>query len=54
VRHIEWFHDHARIERRLFEGALEPRKGRLEPDARRPGLGVRLSRAASEYRLDAR
>lgn len=54
LRHAEYFHDHARIERRLFEGTIEQRSGRLEPDARRPGLGVRLSRAASEYRIDHR
>src|SRR5204863_5361186 len=24
VRHLEWFHDHVRIERLLFDGALTP------------------------------
>jgi L-alanine-DL-glutamate epimerase-like enolase superfamily enzyme len=38
--HVEWFHDHARIERMLFDGALEPERGRLRPDPSRPGVGV--------------
>ena len=28
LRHLEYFHDHARIERMLFDGALEPRRRR--------------------------
>ncbi|HET7825051.1 MAG TPA: enolase C-terminal domain-like protein [Anaeromyxobacter sp.] len=40
ARHVEWFHDHARIERMLFEGALQPERGLLRPDPSRPGLGV--------------
>jgi len=40
VRHIEWFHDHARIEAMLFEGAPRPRHGRLAPDPSRPGHGL--------------
>ena len=39
LRHIEYFHDHARIERMLFDGVLEPSEGCLWPDASRPGLG---------------
>lgn len=38
--HLEWFHDHVRIERLLFDGAQEPRGGALVPDATRPGIGV--------------
>lgn len=38
--HLEWFHDHVRIERMLFDGAREPDNGRLVPDGSRPGLGV--------------
>jgi len=44
LRHLEWFHDHVRIERRFFEGWLEPRGGRLRPDPDAPGLGVALRR----------
>ena len=42
---VEYFHDHARIERMLFEGALEPIDGMLVPDRTRPGLGLELRRA---------
>ena len=38
--HVEYFHDHARIERMLFDGVLEPEGGRLVPDGSRPGLGI--------------
>jgi L-alanine-DL-glutamate epimerase-like enolase superfamily enzyme len=40
MRHAEYFHDHARIERMLFDGAAEPQNGVLEPDLTRPGLGL--------------
>jgi L-alanine-DL-glutamate epimerase-like enolase superfamily enzyme len=45
LRHLEYFHDHARIERLLFDGALVPRDGVLRPDRDRPGLGIELKRA---------
>ncbi len=32
LRHIEYFHDHQRIERLLFDGALDPQGGVLSPD----------------------
>lgn len=38
--HLEYFHDHARIERLLFDGAVAPGDGRLAPDLTRPGLGI--------------
>jgi len=45
VRHVEYFHDHARIEQMLFDGAPRPRPdGRLYPDLARPGLGLELRR----------
>lgn len=40
VRHIEYFHDHVRIEKMLFDGVLEPVDGKLRPDLSRPGLGL--------------
>ena len=40
LRHLEYFHDHSRIEHLLFDGALEPSKGTLTPDLSRPGLGI--------------
>jgi L-alanine-DL-glutamate epimerase-like enolase superfamily enzyme len=42
MRHIEYFHDHARVERLLFEGTLDPGGGALRPDPGRPGLGLTL------------
>jgi L-alanine-DL-glutamate epimerase-like enolase superfamily enzyme len=48
VVHIEYFHDHTRIERLLFDGTLDPREGLLTPDRSRPGLGLELKRADAE------
>ncbi len=44
VRHIEYFHDHARIEQMLFDGAPRPVHGMLAPDREAPGLGLTLKR----------
>ncbi len=44
LRHIEYFHDHVRIEHLLFDGALTPVDGALHPDLSRPGLGLELKR----------
>ncbi len=50
--HLEYFHDHARIERLLFDAAPAPIGGRLTPDRSRPGLGYELKRADAEpYRV---
>jgi len=51
VRHLEWFHDHVRIERLLFDGAPEPVDGRLVPDRSRPGLGLELKHADAQRYL---
>jgi L-alanine-DL-glutamate epimerase-like enolase superfamily enzyme len=49
-RHLEYFHDHVRIEPLLFDGVLEPVDGALRPDRSRPGNGLELKRAdAEEY-----
>jgi L-alanine-DL-glutamate epimerase-like enolase superfamily enzyme len=40
VRHIEYFHDHVRIEQMLFDGVITPSDGALRPDRSRPGLGI--------------
>ncbi|MEU6064540.1 MULTISPECIES: enolase C-terminal domain-like protein [Streptomyces] len=43
LRHLEWFHDHVRIERLLFDGVLDPQGGALAPGADgAPGLGLNL------------
>ena len=50
--HMEWFHDHARIEAMLFDGAPQPEQGLLRPDRSRPGLGIAFRSAdAWEYAL---
>jgi L-alanine-DL-glutamate epimerase-like enolase superfamily enzyme len=50
-RHLEYFHDHARIETMLFDGALDPAGGVLRPDPARPGLGLALKdTSAAPYR----
>jgi L-alanine-DL-glutamate epimerase-like enolase superfamily enzyme len=48
VRHVEYFHDHARIEHMLFDGALTPVNGALHPDLSRPGLGLDFKRADAQ------
>lgn len=40
--HAEYFHDHARIDHMLLDGALRPTHGELRPDRSRPGLGLTL------------
>jgi L-alanine-DL-glutamate epimerase-like enolase superfamily enzyme len=40
--HMEFFHDHVRIERMFFEGFQEPVKGVMSPDRNRPGMGLTL------------
>ena len=42
--HLEYFHDHTRLEGMLFDGTLDPRGGFLEPDRDRAGLGLELPR----------
>lgn len=52
LRHIEYFHDHARIERMLFDGVLEPIDGALRPDPTRPGMGLEFKHAdAARYAI---
>jgi L-alanine-DL-glutamate epimerase-like enolase superfamily enzyme len=43
--HVEYFHDHARIEALMFDGVLQPVHGALCPDEGRPGLGLALREA---------
>ncbi|MEO7217022.1 MAG: enolase C-terminal domain-like protein [Gemmatimonadaceae bacterium] len=44
VRHVEYFHDHVRIEKMFFDGVLVPVDGALHPDLSRPGLGLDFKR----------
>ncbi len=48
LSHVEYFHDHVRIERLFFEGVLDPVAGCLRPDPGRPGLGLELKRQDAE------
>ncbi|HEX6540497.1 MAG TPA: enolase C-terminal domain-like protein [Ktedonobacterales bacterium] len=45
---IEYFHDHVRIERMLFDGAVSPVDGALHPDLSRPGIGLEFKRQDAE------
>lgn len=50
--HMEFFHDHARIERMFFDGFCEPRGGCMAPDLTRPGHGLILKeKDAEQYRI---
>jgi L-alanine-DL-glutamate epimerase-like enolase superfamily enzyme len=43
LRHLEYFHDHNRIEHLAFDGCLEPEAGGvLRPDRTTPGLGLEV------------
>ena len=44
-RHLEYFHDHVRIEEMLFDGLPALVGGALRPDRSRPGNGLELRRA---------
>jgi L-alanine-DL-glutamate epimerase-like enolase superfamily enzyme len=48
LRHLEWFHDHVRIESMLFDGTLDPTGGAIRPDASRPGNGLTVRTADAE------
>ncbi|WP_055587952.1 enolase C-terminal domain-like protein [Peterkaempfera griseoplana] len=48
LRHLEYFHDHVRIESMLFDGTLDPHGGVLHPDQGRPGHGLELRHADAE------
>jgi len=53
AQHIEYFHDHVRIESMIFEGAAEPKDGELTPRDSRTGLGLEPRRAAlEEHRIE--
>jgi L-alanine-DL-glutamate epimerase-like enolase superfamily enzyme len=45
LAHVEYFHDHTRVDRMLFDGVVDPTGGVLRPDLDRPGLGLALKEA---------
>jgi L-alanine-DL-glutamate epimerase-like enolase superfamily enzyme len=44
-KNLEYFHDHVRIERMLFDGLPALVNGELQPDVSRPGNGLVLKHA---------
>ncbi|HVY95921.1 MAG TPA: enolase C-terminal domain-like protein [Solirubrobacterales bacterium] len=46
--HVEYFHDHERVESLLFAGTIGLEDGRLRPAPDRPGLGIELRRGEAE------
>jgi L-alanine-DL-glutamate epimerase-like enolase superfamily enzyme len=54
LAHVEYFHDHVRIEQMLFDGCPRPQAGMLAPDLTRPGLGLSLKvRDAGRFEVQA-
>lgn len=52
LRHLEYFHDHVRIESMLFDGTLVPSGGALLPDGDAPGHGLTFKDVDAElYRV---
>lgn len=52
LRHVEYFHDHVRIDQMLFDGLAPLEAGRLQPVRGRPGHGLILKpQDAARYRL---
>lgn len=52
LRHLEWFHDHTRIEVMFFDGTLSPTGGVIRPAADAAGNGLTLREADAErYRV---
>lgn len=52
LAHLEYFHDHVRIESMLFDGVTPPVDGALRVDRSRPGHGLALrAEVANRYRI---
>jgi L-alanine-DL-glutamate epimerase-like enolase superfamily enzyme len=52
LRHLEWFHDHVRIESMLFDNTADPTGGAARPARDEPGNGLALNeKRASPYRV---
>ncbi len=52
VRHMEYFHDHVRIEQLFFDGLPEVKGGEMHPHFDRPGMGLVLKEKDAEKFLD--
>ncbi len=52
LRHVEYFHDHSRLDPLLFDGVAAPVRGTLRPEAGEEGHGFRLRGSDAEaYRV---
>lgn len=51
LMHLEYFHDHVRVEALLLEGTLDPGGGVLTPDRSRVGHGLALRRGETDRYL---
>ena len=49
LRHVEYFHDHTRIDDLIFDGTIIQEKGILKPDRSRTGHGITLKTADAEH-----
>jgi L-alanine-DL-glutamate epimerase-like enolase superfamily enzyme len=47
LAHLEYFHDHTRIESMVFDGVPDAHSGFLRPNLDRAGLGLEFARAAA-------
>ena len=53
MQHIEYFHDHARIEKMLFDGTVLPVNGCLAPHHTEPGMGLVFKKKdAEKYKIE--
>lgn len=49
----EYFHDHVRIEKMLFDGFTTPKNGCLKPDLSKPGIGLDFKyKDAEKYKIN--
>ncbi|GII67477.1 mandelate racemase [Sphaerisporangium krabiense] len=48
LRHLEWFHDHVRVEGMLFDGTRSPEGGEVRVPSGEPGNGLTLKEADAE------
>jgi L-alanine-DL-glutamate epimerase-like enolase superfamily enzyme len=48
LRHVEYFHDHVRIDNMFFDGVCSPEDGELSPDLSKPGMGIEFKRSDVE------
>ena len=48
LRHLEYFHDHVRIEQMFFDGVRSPVNGELCPDVSQAGMGIEFKHADAQ------